>query len=89
MPRFLSISEAADALKVSPRQIRHLGLGTTRTAGGNARIFDAADVTVLRVYVELAKRFGSEESGAFVNGVLGRVADDCGRAPEPDPAPSD
>jgi hypothetical protein len=55
--RFLSISEAADALNVSPRQIRHLGLGSTRTAEGNARIFDAADLTVLRVYVELAKRF--------------------------------
>ena len=34
--------------------------------------------------VELAKRFGSEDSGAFVNGVLGRVADDCGRPKEPD-----
>ena len=29
--------------------------------------------------VELAKRFGTEESGAFVNGVLDRVADDYGR----------
>jgi hypothetical protein len=55
--RFLSISEAADVLNVSPRQIRRLGLGSTRTAGANARIFDAADLTVLRVYVELAKRF--------------------------------
>jgi transcription antitermination protein NusB len=29
--------------------------------------------------VELAKRYGTEESGAFVNGVLDRVADDVGR----------
>jgi N utilization substance protein B len=29
--------------------------------------------------VELAKRFGTEDSGAFVNGVLDRIADDCGR----------
>lgn len=29
--------------------------------------------------VELAKRFGTEESSAFVNGVLDRIADDCGR----------
>ena len=29
--------------------------------------------------VELAKRFGSEESGAFVNGVLDRVAANLGR----------
>ena len=36
--------------------------------------------------VELAKRFGHEDSGAFVNGVLDRVADDCGRLDE---APKD
>ena len=29
--------------------------------------------------VEIAKRFGTAESGAFVNGVLTRVADDAGR----------
>ncbi len=29
--------------------------------------------------VELAKRFGTEESAAFVNGVLDRVAEVCGR----------
>jgi transcription antitermination protein NusB len=29
--------------------------------------------------VELAKRYGTAESGAFVNGVLDRIADDCGR----------
>jgi N utilization substance protein B len=33
--------------------------------------------------VELAKRFGTEESGSFVNGVLDRIADDCGRLDEP------
>jgi transcription antitermination protein NusB len=33
--------------------------------------------------VELAKRYGTEESGAFVNGVLDRIADDCGRVDEP------
>ena len=40
---------------------------------------------ILDEAVELAKRFGSEDSGAFVNGVLGRVADDCGRPAEPGP----
>lgn len=39
---------------------------------------------ILDEAVELAKRFGTEDSGAFVNGVLGRVADDCGRAREPE-----
>jgi N utilization substance protein B len=34
---------------------------------------------ILDEAVELAKRFGSEESGAFVNGVLDRVATDVGR----------
>jgi len=34
---------------------------------------------ILDEAVEIAKRYGTEESGAFVNGVLDRVADDCGR----------
>jgi transcription antitermination protein NusB len=29
--------------------------------------------------VELAKRFGTEESSGFVNGVLDRIAENCGR----------
>lgn len=32
--------------------------------------------------VELAKRYGTEESGKFVNGVLDRIADDVGRRDE-------
>src|SRR3954467_10741394 len=34
---------------------------------------------ILDEAVELAKRFGSEESGAFVNGVLDRIASDLNR----------
>ncbi len=34
---------------------------------------------ILDEAVELAKRFGSEDSGAFVNGVLDRIAEDVGR----------
>jgi N utilization substance protein B len=34
---------------------------------------------ILDEAVELAKRFGSDESSKFVNGVLDRVADDLGR----------
>ena len=34
---------------------------------------------ILDEAVELAKRFGGEESGAFVNGVLDRVAEELGR----------
>jgi N utilization substance protein B len=52
-----------------------LRLGTyellTRTDVPRAVILDEA--------VELAKRFGSDESSKFVNGVLDRVADDLGR----------
>lgn len=36
--------------------------------------------------VELAKRFGTEESGKFVNGVLDRIADDVGRQDDERPA---
>lgn len=32
--------------------------------------------------VELAKRYGTEDSGKFVNGVLDRIADDVGRHDE-------
>ncbi|MDX2052761.1 MAG: transcription antitermination factor NusB [Polyangiaceae bacterium] len=32
--------------------------------------------------VELAKRFGTQESGAFVNGLLDRIATLCGRESE-------
>jgi N utilization substance protein B len=30
--------------------------------------------------VELAKRYGSENSGSFINGVLSRIAEDCARS---------
>ena len=35
--------------------------------------------------VELAKRYGTEESGAFVNGVLDRIAENLGRSDTPTP----
>lgn len=37
--------------------------------------------------VELAKRFGGDNSGRFVNGVLGTVVDVIGRNPTPDEHP--
>ena len=40
---------------------------------------DVPRAVILDEAVETAKRFGNEESGAFVNGVLDRIADDCGR----------
>jgi N utilization substance protein B len=46
---------------------------------------DVPRAVVLDEAVELAKRYGTEESGAFVNGVLDRLADDCGRIDEPKP----
>src|ERR1700722_20208713 len=43
---------------------------------------------VLDEAVELAKAFGHDESSAFVNGVLNKVADALGRVDEPrDPVP--
>ena len=43
------------------------------------RAVDVPRAVILDEAVELAKRFGSEESGAFVNGVLDRVASNLGR----------
>jgi N utilization substance protein B len=40
---------------------------------------DVPRAVILDEAVEIAKRFGTIESGAFVNGVLDRIADDCGR----------
>jgi N utilization substance protein B len=47
---------------------------------------DVPRAVVLDEAVEIAKRFGTEESGAFVNGVLDRIADDLGRTDEPKPS---
>lgn len=41
---------------------------------------DVPRAVILDEAVELAKRFGSEDSGAFVNGVLDKIAEDLGRA---------
>jgi N utilization substance protein B len=43
---------------------------------------DVPRAVILDEAVEIAKRYGTEESGKFVNGVLDRVADDCGRIDE-------
>jgi N utilization substance protein B len=40
---------------------------------------DVPRAVILDEAVELAKRFGSEDSSKFVNGVLDRIADDLGR----------
>jgi N utilization substance protein B len=44
-----------------------------------ARRAEVPRAVILDEAVELAKRFGSEESSAFVNGVLDRIAEDLGR----------
>lgn len=48
-----------------------------------AHRLDVPRAVILDEAVEIAKRFGTEESGSFVNGVLDRIADDCGRKDEP------
>lgn len=47
---------------------------------------DVPRAVIIDEAVEMAKRYGTEGSAAFVNGVLDRIAEDCGRrdeAPEP------
>jgi transcription antitermination protein NusB len=41
---------------------------------------DVPRAVILDEAVELSKEFGTEESPAFVNGVLNRIADDLGRS---------
>jgi len=50
-----------------------------------ARKPDVPCAVILDEAVELAKTFGTDESSAFVNGVLNRVADTLGRKDEPKP----
>jgi transcription antitermination protein NusB len=50
---------------------------------GAYELMHVADIprrVTLNEAVELAKRFGNEESPAFVNGVLDRIADDVAKA---------
>ncbi len=42
---------------------------------------DVPRAVILDEAVELAKMFGTDESSAFVNGVLNRIADTLGRQP--------
>lgn len=44
---------------------------------------DVPRAVILDEAVELAKSFGTDESSAFVNGVLDRIATDIGRKDEP------
>jgi transcription antitermination protein NusB len=59
---------------------------------GAWELLERADVpraVILDEAVEIAKRFGTEESGAFVNGVLDRIAENLGRTDAPGSAPAD
>jgi N utilization substance protein B len=46
---------------------------------------DVPRAVILDEAVELAKAFGTDESGAFVNGVLNRIADTLGRRDDAPP----
>jgi transcription antitermination protein NusB len=50
---------------------------------------DVPRAVVLDEAVELAKAYGTEESGAFVNGVLNRIAENVGRPADPPKAKSE
>ena len=53
---------------------------------GTWELVNRADVpraVIIDESVEIAKRFGGKQSASFVNGVLDRIANDCGRADEP------
>ena len=52
-----------------------------------AHRLDVPRAVVLDEAVEIAKRYGSEDSGSFVNGVLDRIADDCGREDDDEAGP--
>lgn len=49
---------------------------------------DIPRAVILDEAVELAKAFGTDESSAFVNGVLDRIASDLGRLDDPRKSPT-
>jgi N utilization substance protein B len=44
---------------------------------------DVPRAVIIDESVEIAKRYGGKENASFVNGVLDRIANDCGRIDEP------
>lgn len=54
--RFLSIAEAANALQLTPRQLRYLGVGA-RTSADGCRLYDAEGLTLLSLFARVAARF--------------------------------
>jgi N utilization substance protein B len=58
------------------RNVLRLGVQELRAS------HDVPRAVIIDEAVELAKRFGAEGSGVFVNGVLDRIADDLGRVQE-------
>ena len=55
------------------RNVLRLGVQELRASG------DVPRAVIIDEAVELAKRFGAEGSGLFVNGVLDRIAEELGR----------
>ena len=50
---------------------------------------DVPRAVIIDEAVELAKAYGTEDSGAFVNGVLDRIAENLGRVDAPGTPPGD
>jgi transcription antitermination protein NusB len=65
--------------RMSPVARNVLRLGTWELMGRP----EIPRAVIIDESVEIAKRFGGTESASFVNGVLDRIADVCGRKDEP------
>lgn len=49
---------------------------------------DVAPVIIINEAIEVAKKFGSDKSGAFVNGILDRIKGEMGRPPREPVSPA-
>lgn len=65
--------------RMSPVARNVLRLGTWELSNRS----DIPRAVIIDESVEIAKRFSGSESASFVNGVLDRIADGCGRKDEP------
>jgi N utilization substance protein B len=66
------IGQAAKGFSIE--RIFKTDLAVLRTAIAEMRFVGTAAAVVINECVEIAKRYGTEKSGGFVNGVLGKVA---------------
>ncbi len=56
---YLTIGEASEALGLTPRKLRHLGIGAVISCDGS-RLYDAEGLTLVWLWADVARRFAED-----------------------------